>query len=127
MYRRRIIGAERRCARLMDVSLGRAGSVTSPPRHVSAVPACQSGRTSLGAEDGLAVLGKGAFRTMEVRMLGWAITFFIVAIVAAVFGFGNIAAGASSIAQILFFIFLVLFIASLVTSLVRGRGRGRSV
>lgn len=60
-------------------------------------------------------------------MLGWAITFFIVAIVAAVFGFGNIAAGASSIAQILFFIFLVLFIASLVTSLVRGRGRGRSV
>lgn len=60
-------------------------------------------------------------------MLGWAITFFIVAIVAAVFGFGNIAAGASSIAQILFFIFLLLFILSFVASLVRGRGKTRGI
>lgn len=60
-------------------------------------------------------------------MLGWAITFFIVAIIAAIFGFGNIAAGASSIAQILFVIFLVLFVLSLVASLVRGRGKTRNV
>lgn len=52
-------------------------------------------------------------------MLYYALVFFIVAIVAALFGFGNIAAGASSIAQILFFVFLVLFIISLLTGLLR--------
>ncbi len=56
-------------------------------------------------------------------MLTWAVAFFIIAIVAAIFGFGNIAAGATSIAQILFFVFLVLFVLSLVASLVRGRGK----
>lgn len=54
-------------------------------------------------------------------MLSWALVFFIVAIIAAVFGFGNIAAGAASIAQILFFVFLVLFVLSLIVGLVRGR------
>jgi uncharacterized membrane protein YtjA (UPF0391 family) len=46
-------------------------------------------------------------------MLGWAITFLIVALIAALFGFGGIASGATTIAQILFFVFLVLFIVSL--------------
>ena len=55
-------------------------------------------------------------------MLGWAITFFIVAIVAAPFGFGGIASGAAGIAKILFFIFLVLFVIALVSNAVRGRG-----
>lgn len=50
-------------------------------------------------------------------MLKWAIIFFIIAIVAAVFGFGGIAAGAVSIAKILFWIFVVLFIISLITGL----------
>src|SRR5690606_14144868 len=45
-------------------------------------------------------------------MLHYAIIFFIIAIIAAVFGFGGIAAGASSIAQILFVVFLVLAIGS---------------
>jgi len=38
-------------------------------------------------------------------MLRWTITFLIIALVAAVFGFGGIAAGAASIAKVLFFIF----------------------
>jgi uncharacterized membrane protein YtjA (UPF0391 family) len=46
-------------------------------------------------------------------MLWWAVVFFIVAIIAAVFGFGGIAAGAVGIAKVLFFIFLALFIISL--------------
>ncbi len=46
-------------------------------------------------------------------MLRWTVTFLIIALIAAVFGFGNIAAGATSIAKILFFIFLVLFVLSL--------------
>ncbi len=47
-------------------------------------------------------------------MLRWTITFLIIALVAALFGFGGIAAGAASIAKVLFFIFLVLFVLSLV-------------
>ena len=47
-------------------------------------------------------------------MLKWSVTFFIIAIVAAIFGFTGLAEGAASIAKILFFFFLVLFVASLV-------------
>jgi uncharacterized membrane protein YtjA (UPF0391 family) len=54
-------------------------------------------------------------------MLYWAAVFFVIALVAAVFGFGGIAAGAVSIAKILFFIFLVLFIISLLGGMFRGR------
>lgn len=43
-------------------------------------------------------------------MLHWALVFFIVAIVAAVFGFGGIASASAGIAQVLFFIFLALFV-----------------
>jgi uncharacterized membrane protein YtjA (UPF0391 family) len=46
-------------------------------------------------------------------MLYWALLFLVVAIVAGIFEFGGVAATASSIAQVLFFIFLVLFIVSL--------------
>jgi uncharacterized membrane protein YtjA (UPF0391 family) len=42
----------------------------------------------------------------------WAAVFFIVALIAAVLGFGGIAAGAAGIAKILFFIFLVAFVVS---------------
>lgn len=54
-------------------------------------------------------------------MLRWALIFFIVAIIAAVFGFGGIAAGATDIARVLFFIFLIIFIVSLIMGLVRGK------
>lgn len=47
-------------------------------------------------------------------MLSWALLFFIIALFAAVFGFAGIAGAAAGIAQILFFVFLVLFIAALV-------------
>ena len=46
-------------------------------------------------------------------MLRWTVIFLVVAIIAAILGFGGIAAGAASIAKVLFFIFLVLFIVSL--------------
>jgi uncharacterized membrane protein YtjA (UPF0391 family) len=52
-------------------------------------------------------------------MLRYAIIFFVIAIIAAVFGFGGIAAGATEIAKILFFIFIVLFIVSLVAGLIK--------
>jgi uncharacterized membrane protein YtjA (UPF0391 family) len=54
-------------------------------------------------------------------MLRWAVIFFIIAIIAAVFGFGNIAAGATDIAKILFILFVILFLVSLIFGLVRGK------
>jgi uncharacterized membrane protein YtjA (UPF0391 family) len=54
-------------------------------------------------------------------MLSWAITFFLLAIVAAVFGFGGLAGTFGSIAQFLTVMFVVLFVASLLYSLVTGR------
>lgn len=54
-------------------------------------------------------------------MLGWAITFFIIAIIAAVFGFGGISGAASGIAQILFFVFVALLVISLLVKALRGK------
>ena len=47
-------------------------------------------------------------------MLRWSIAFFVIAIIAALFGFGGIAEGAASIAKILFFIFITLFVLAIV-------------
>ena len=47
-------------------------------------------------------------------MLKWSIIFLVIALVAALFGFGGIAGTAVGIAKVLFFVFLVLFILSLV-------------
>ncbi len=43
-------------------------------------------------------------------MIKWAAIFFIIAIVAALFGFTDIAAGAAEIAKILFYIALAIFV-----------------
>lgn len=52
-------------------------------------------------------------------MLGWAITFLIVALIAALFGFGGIASASAGIAQILFFIFIALFVVTLIMRVIR--------
>jgi uncharacterized membrane protein YtjA (UPF0391 family) len=57
----------------------------------------------------------------EINMLSWAITFLVIAIIAAILGFGGIAGTATGIAKVLFFVFLVLFVVSLIM------GRGRTV
>ena len=54
-------------------------------------------------------------------MIGWAITFLIVALVAAIFGFGGIAGAAVDIAKLIFFVAIVLFALSAVIGLMRGR------
>lgn len=50
-----------------------------------------------------------------MHMLSWAALFLVIAIVAAIFGFGGIVSAAASIAKVLFFIFLILFLISLFT------------
>jgi uncharacterized membrane protein YtjA (UPF0391 family) len=54
-------------------------------------------------------------------MLGWALTFLIIALIAAVLGFGGIAGFAIEIAKIIFYVAIILFLISAVFALVRGR------
>jgi uncharacterized membrane protein YtjA (UPF0391 family) len=54
-------------------------------------------------------------------MLYWALVFFVLALVAALFGFGGIAVGAASIAKLLFFGFVVFAVLALLGGLFRGR------
>jgi uncharacterized membrane protein YtjA (UPF0391 family) len=54
-------------------------------------------------------------------MLRWALIFFILALVAAFFGFGGIAASAAWIAKLLFFGFLIVAVVMLISNLGRGR------
>jgi len=54
-------------------------------------------------------------------MLRWAVVFLIIALTAALFGFTDIAAASADIAKVLFGIFLILFLASLVFGLVVAR------
>jgi uncharacterized membrane protein YtjA (UPF0391 family) len=53
-------------------------------------------------------------------MLKWALIFFIIAIVAGLFGFTGIAAGAATIAKWLFFIAVAIFVIFLVLGLIAG-------
>ncbi len=48
-------------------------------------------------------------------MLRWALTFLIIALIAAVLGFGQLEGAAMYAAKIVFFVFLVLFVVSLIT------------
>jgi uncharacterized membrane protein YtjA (UPF0391 family) len=54
-------------------------------------------------------------------MLGWAVTFLIIALIAALLGFGGIAGVAIEAAKIVFFVAVVLFLISAVVGLMRGR------
>lgn len=47
-------------------------------------------------------------------MLGWALTFLVIAIIAGILGFGMVAGTAAGIAKLLFALFLILFLASLI-------------
>lgn len=53
------------------------------------------------------------------KMLYWSVVFFIVALIAGIFGFGGIAATSAGIAQILFFVFLAVFVLSLILHFAR--------
>jgi uncharacterized membrane protein YtjA (UPF0391 family) len=57
---------------------------------------------------------------LEIRtMLHYAVVFFVIALIAALFGFGGIAASAAGIAKILFLVFIVLAVATFLFGLVR--------
>ncbi len=54
-------------------------------------------------------------------MLNWALAFLVIALIAAVLGFGGIAAEAVGIAKIIFIVFLVLFLVAAIMGAIRGR------
>jgi len=55
----------------------------------------------------------------DKTMLYWALMFLVIALVAALFGFGGIAVEAAMIGKVLFVVFLILFLVSLLTGAVR--------
>ncbi|HMT02815.1 MAG TPA: DUF1328 domain-containing protein [Burkholderiales bacterium] len=52
-------------------------------------------------------------------MLIWVLFFLILSIIAGLFGFTNIAVASASIAKILFMIFIVAFLVSLIMHIIR--------
>jgi uncharacterized membrane protein YtjA (UPF0391 family) len=54
-------------------------------------------------------------------MLGWAVTFLVIALIAAVLGFGGIAGLSMEIAKIIFFVAILLFAIAAIVGLLRGR------
>jgi uncharacterized membrane protein YtjA (UPF0391 family) len=56
-------------------------------------------------------------------MLGWVVTFLVVALIAGILGFGGIAGVSIEIAKAIFFIAVILFIISAVVGVARGRNR----
>jgi uncharacterized membrane protein YtjA (UPF0391 family) len=64
-------------------------------------------------------LPRQSIKSPEDIMLKWAAIFFVIAIVAAVLGFGGIAAGASEIARMLFFVFVIIFLVTLIMGMMR--------
>ena len=59
------------------------------------------------------------FPFQESPMLHYAVVFFVIALVAALFGFGGIATSAAGIGKILFIIFIILALASFLYGLIR--------
>jgi uncharacterized membrane protein YtjA (UPF0391 family) len=58
--------------------------------------------------------------TVEGGMLKLALFFFIISIIAGLFGFTGISAAAAGIAKLLFFIFIIAFLVFLILGLVVG-------
>jgi uncharacterized membrane protein YtjA (UPF0391 family) len=56
-------------------------------------------------------------------MLRWALTFLVLGLIAALFGFTSIAGAAIGVAKILFYIFLALFVIALLVGMTAGGGR----
>jgi len=77
-------------------------------------------RSAHAAGTNLAVLLRKAARRLAsepeegISMLGWAVTFLVIALIAGLLGFTGVAGAAAGIAKILFFVFLVIFVVALI-------------
>ena len=66
---------------------------------------------------------KKKWKSEELTMLSWVVTFLIVALIAGILGFGGVAGASIEIAKIIFFVAIILFLVSAVVGLARGRNR----
>jgi uncharacterized membrane protein YtjA (UPF0391 family) len=91
----------------------------SGARGMEAMTAVKYLRESLGSPFSVtgALLGRTETDFAEVIMLRWALGFFVVALIAAILGFGGVAVAAAGIAKIIFYIFVALFLISLISHL----------
>jgi uncharacterized membrane protein YtjA (UPF0391 family) len=91
--------------------------VLSPARNVK-LSSLQNAPKALfltpGTSSALDMLEARNAQMEDSNMLHWAAVFFVIALLAAVFGFGGIAASAAGVAKILFLVFLVLAVVSLI-------------
>jgi len=55
------------------------------------------------------------------NMIGWAVTFLIIALIAGLLGFGGIAIVSVEFAKIIFFVAIILFLVSAIFGFARGR------
>jgi uncharacterized membrane protein YtjA (UPF0391 family) len=86
---------------------------TEPSRHAFADLRGEKSDDAVGTPLGL-----------QCSMLQAALALFLIAIVAALFGFGGLAAGAAGVAKIVMFVFLALAVVSLVIGLIRRPAMG---
>jgi len=56
-------------------------------------------------------------------MLYWSFVFLVISFIAGIFGFGGVSQTAAGVAQTLFYVFIVLFVVSLVFHLLTGGRR----
>jgi uncharacterized membrane protein YtjA (UPF0391 family) len=60
-------------------------------------------------------------KTRSIAMLGWALTFLVIALIAAALGFGGIAGVSIELAKIVFVVAIILFVISAIFGFARGR------
>lgn len=62
----------------------------------------------------LTVIGIHNVRNITMTILKWALIFFLISVVAGVFGFTGVSAASADIARVLFYIFGVIFLVLLI-------------
>ncbi len=98
----------------------RAGRIAPTPATLKAPTSDREldRQPDVGAKEHSSMVGNTPILEESV-VLHYAVVFFIIALVAALFGFGGIAAGAAGIAKILFVVFLIGALVTFVMSLGR--------
>jgi uncharacterized membrane protein YtjA (UPF0391 family) len=114
--------------------LGAHGSGIAAERHWGVTRSAPSSRREPDGQGLSIIAGPAGARPepqIQVRsvnpqknnpMLSWILTFLVLAIVAGALGFTGIAGASIAIAQTLFYIFLILFVVSLIVHIARGSG-----
>src|SRR5690349_19190769 len=111
--------------RMAEVDLPEPGSIRgvleslARARDRGAVPVQAAPSRGEGVEGTDAC--RAPFSGRRMQMLGWALVFLVVALIAGLLGFTGLAVASAGIAQILFYIFVVLFVVSSLIYLIRGR------